>query len=42
MTVVDVGLAGIEATADFDARLADLELAVGAPIDATVAAELKP
>jgi outer membrane protein TolC len=42
MTVVDVGLAGIEATADFDARLADLELAVGAPIDTTVPAEVKP
>jgi outer membrane protein TolC len=41
MTVVDVGLAGIEAMGDFDAHMADLELAVGAPVDATVPTEVK-
>lgn len=33
MAVVDIDLAGIEALADFNTRMADLELAVGAPID---------
>jgi cobalt-zinc-cadmium efflux system outer membrane protein len=33
MTVVNVDLAWLGAAADFDARLADLELATGAPID---------
>lgn len=32
MTVVDVDLASIDATADFNIKMADLELAVGAPI----------
>ena len=34
MTVVDVDLASIDATADFNIKMADLELAVGAPIAA--------
>ena len=34
MTVVDVDLASIDATADFNMKMADLELAVGAPIAA--------
>jgi outer membrane protein TolC len=33
MTLVDVDLAYFQALADFEARLADLELAVGVPID---------
>ena len=33
MTVIDLDLAYFQALADFDARLADLELAVGAPIE---------
>jgi outer membrane protein TolC len=33
MTVIDLDLSYLQARADFDARLADLELAVGAPID---------
>jgi outer membrane protein, heavy metal efflux system len=33
MTVIDLDLAYLEALADFQARLADLELAVGAPIE---------
>ncbi len=33
MTVIDLDLAYLQALADFEARLADLELAVGAPID---------
>jgi outer membrane protein TolC len=33
MTVIDLDLAYLQARADFEARLADLELAVGAPID---------
>ena len=34
MTVVDVDLATIDATADFNMKMADLELAVGAPVAA--------
>ena len=33
MTVVDVDLAWFQAVAEFDTRMADLELATGAPID---------
>jgi cobalt-zinc-cadmium efflux system outer membrane protein len=33
MTVIDLDLAYLQSLADFEARLADLELAVGAPID---------
>src|SRR6266496_133390 len=33
MTVIDLDLAYLQALADFEARLADLELAVGAPTD---------
>ncbi|HEX8892635.1 MAG TPA: TolC family protein [Terriglobales bacterium] len=33
MTVIDLDLAYFQAVADFEARLAELELAVGAPID---------
>jgi outer membrane protein TolC len=33
MTVIDLDLAYVQAVADFEARLADLELVVGAPID---------
>jgi outer membrane protein, heavy metal efflux system len=33
MTVIDLDLAYLQTLADFEARLADLELAVGAPID---------
>ena len=33
MTVIDLDLAYFQALADFEARLADLELAVGVPID---------
>lgn len=33
MTVIDIELASLQAAADFQAHLADLELAVGAPID---------
>jgi outer membrane protein, heavy metal efflux system len=33
MTVIDLDLAYLQALADFEVRLADLELAVGAPID---------
>jgi outer membrane protein TolC len=44
MTVINVDLAWLEAGADFDARLADLELAAGAPLDQSdsPAAEVKP
>ena len=35
MTVVDIDLAYFQALADFEMRFADLELAVGAPIDRT-------
>jgi outer membrane protein TolC len=33
MTVIDIDLAWIQAVADFDTRLADLELATGAPLN---------
>jgi len=33
MTVIDLDLAYFQALADFETRVADLELAVGAPID---------
>jgi outer membrane protein TolC len=33
MTVIDLDLAYLQAVAEFDARLADLELVVGAPIE---------
>ena len=33
MTVIDVDLAWVQAVADFDTRLADLELATGTPLD---------
>jgi hypothetical protein len=33
MTVIDLDLSYFQALADFEARLADLELAVGTPID---------
>lgn len=33
MSLVDIDLAWVQALSDFDARLADLELAVGAPLD---------
>ena len=33
MTVIDIDLAWLQATSDFDARLADLELATGAPLE---------
>ncbi|HUV97306.1 MAG TPA: TolC family protein [Acidobacteriaceae bacterium] len=44
MTVIDIDLAWIQAVADFDTRLADLELATGAPLNQlqTVAPEVKP
>jgi outer membrane protein TolC len=44
MTVINVDLAWLEAVADFDARLADLELATGAPLDQSdsPATEVKP
>ena len=35
MTVVDIDLAYFQAMADFETRFADLEFAVGAPIDRT-------
>jgi outer membrane protein TolC len=35
MQVIDIDLAWLQALADFNARMADLELAVGAPIDLT-------
>lgn len=35
MQVIDIDLAWLEALADFNTRMADLELAVGAPIDLT-------
>lgn len=35
MQVIDIDLAWLEALADFNKRMADLELAVGAPIDLT-------
>jgi cobalt-zinc-cadmium efflux system outer membrane protein len=44
MTVINVDLAWLQAVADFDTRLADLELATGAPIDLSdsSATEVKP
>ena len=44
MTVVDVDLAWFQAVADFDARLADLELATGTSLDQQpqTAPEVKP
>jgi outer membrane protein, heavy metal efflux system len=44
MTVINVDLAWLDAVADFDARLADLELATGAPLEqvTTPATEVKP
>jgi outer membrane protein TolC len=44
MTVVDVDLAWLQAMADFDERLADLELATGSPIGRTnsIQAEVRP
>jgi outer membrane protein, heavy metal efflux system len=44
MTVIDIDLAWIQAVADFDTRLADLELATGAPLNQLqpVTPEVKP
>ena len=44
MTVINIDLEWLQAVADFDTRLADLELATGAPINlsASPAAEVKP
>jgi cobalt-zinc-cadmium efflux system outer membrane protein len=44
MTVINVDLAWLDAVGDFDARLADLELATGAPLEqlTTPATEVKP
>jgi len=44
MTVIDIDLAWVQAVADFDTRLADLELATGAPLDQlqSVKSEVKP
>lgn len=44
MTVINVDLAWLDAVADFDARLADLELATGAPFElpSMPATEVKP
>jgi outer membrane protein TolC len=44
MTVINVDLAWLDAVANFDARLADLELATGTPIDQSSlpATEVKP
>jgi outer membrane protein TolC len=44
MTVIDIDLAWLQAVGDFDARLADLELATGASIDQsdTHVSEVKP
>ncbi len=44
MTVIDIDLAWIQAVADFDTRLADLELATGAALNQlqTVMPEVKP
>ena len=33
MTVIDLDLAYFQALADFEARLSDLELAIGKPVD---------
>jgi outer membrane protein TolC len=44
MTVIDIDLAWLQAVGDFDARLADLELATGASLDqsGSHAMEVKP
>jgi cobalt-zinc-cadmium efflux system outer membrane protein len=44
MTVINVDIAWLDAVANFDARLADLELATGAPLDRSnlPATEVKP
>ena len=44
MTVINVDLAWLDAVADFDTRLADLELATGTPIETSPmpAIEVKP
>jgi cobalt-zinc-cadmium efflux system outer membrane protein len=44
MTVINVDLAWLDAVADFDTRLADLELATGTPLEpsTTPASEVKP
>ncbi|MHB1959992.1 MAG: TolC family protein [Acidobacteriaceae bacterium] len=44
MTVIDIDLAWVQAVADFDTRLADLELATGTPLDKaqTTTLEVKP
>lgn len=44
MTVIDIDLAWVQAVADFDTRLADLELATGAPLNQfdSPAAKVKP
>jgi outer membrane protein TolC len=44
MTVIDVDLAWLDAVADFDTRLADLELATGEPLEPSTmpATEVKP
>jgi hypothetical protein len=44
MTVIDIDLAWVQAVADFDTRLADLELATGTPLDQaqTPTLEVKP
>jgi outer membrane protein TolC len=44
MTVVNIDLAWLQAVSDFDARLADLELAIGTPINPSdsSATEVKP
>jgi outer membrane protein TolC len=44
MTVIDVDLAWLQAVADFDTRLADLEFATGSPLEQTdvPATEVKP
>jgi cobalt-zinc-cadmium efflux system outer membrane protein len=39
MQVIDIDLASLQAVADFNMRLADLEMAVGAPIDANATAQ---
>ena len=38
MRVIDIDLAWLQAVADFDTRLADLEMATGAPLDQSAAA----
>lgn len=41
MTVIDIDLAWLQAVADFDARLADLELATGSTLEPTVPASME-